>query len=667
MNNLINKKIHIQGLLPLIISIILFGIIYSEKEVFDYIVDIFCIIFIVCINILSLFKSGKNRESYYINIGCSSLIIAIIIMIRIILKAILENSQEAIDIISLIITYSINIFIIISLVISANFKKGKKIALFLGIVIIISIYSIISVKYWDKYIIINCSALVGLNMIQLEILWGKKEFKNELGYHIVYIILLLFFELSSLLSLVDYKKYLFISASCKYLFIYCLFIVIVEKFYYKLYYIEESNLKNIESTYKELNKILVKKNKELFELKKSIEKSEKRKRQLIEGMKDGIIMLTYNKVTYVNKVVTDLFRIHNNIDVREHIIGKTITEVSNEYRNKDIVYSDIQLPILDYYSSKTKVCRLYKVIDIDSKGEDYTVYFFKLNDSEGVLYCKDNTFVKRSNKLSSEYEKYLKEEKLKDEFYSNISHELRTPINIIYSAIQINSIHLEEKRKNKFLYNNSVIKQNCLRLIRTINNFIDTNKITEGYLKPNLLIHNIVSVVENISMACNRYIKKIDKTLIFDAEEEEIYAKIDKEMMERVIMNLLSNLVKYGESGGYVNINILNKDDIIIEVKHNLYTISEDIIPYIFDKFSRLNKSLNRKREGSGLGLFLSKALIELQGGTINLESNEREGTKFIITLPKLKDIDLNDVDNEEFKIEDVNNKVDTEFSDIYL
>ena len=306
-----------------------------------------------------------------------------------------------------------------------------------------------------------------------------------------------------------------------------------------------------------------------------------------------------------------------------------------------------------------------KIENIIRNDKEYEIYLLKMDKYNRLLYIKDNTEINSNRKIRKEYEEYLKEEALKNEFYSNISHELRTPINLIYSALQLNEINLEEESIEPLMARNKIIRQNCLRLIRTINNFIDTNRISEGFLKPNMKVYNIVSVIENISMECTSYFEKIDGTITFDSIEEEICVECDKDMMERIMLNLLSNSVKYGKRGGKVYIYIEEENDIVlIHVSNNGYVIDKNMQPYIYDKFTKINKSLNREREGSGLGLFLVKALLELQGGVIELKSNCKVGSEFIIKLPKSYE-----EENVEYKYEMVaiKEKVDMEFSDIYL
>jgi signal transduction histidine kinase len=185
---------------------------------------------------------------------------------------------------------------------------------------------------------------------------------------------------------------------------------------------------------------------------------------------------------------------------------------------------------------------------------------------------------------------------------------------------------------------------------------------------PDFKIHNIVELVENASLASNKYIKLIDNTLIFDANQEEIYVNCDKEMITRIILNILSNSVKYGKRGGNikVSVSIFKFEYVMIKVQNDGLEIDKETIPYIFDKFTKLNKAFNRLKEGSGLGLFLTKALIELQGGNIRLRSNNK-GNEFIITMPRITKLENKEVVYEDWETNPLEEKIDVEFSDIYI
>jgi signal transduction histidine kinase len=296
------------------------------------------------------------------------------------------------------------------------------------------------------------------------------------------------------------------------------------------------------------------------------------------------------------------------------------------------------------------------------------IFLTCVDENSKILYIQDISAINENKEIKKVLEEYLEEEEIKKEFFANISHELKTPINLIYTALQMNQIYLGENNLEGIDKNRKIIKQNCLRLIRTINNFIDANKISEGYMIPDFKIHNIVELVENASLASNKYIKLIDNTLIFDANQEEIYVNCDKEMITRIILNILSNSVKYGKRGGNikVSVSIFKFEYVMIKVQNDGLEIDKETIPYIFDKFTKLNKAFNRLKEGSGLGLFLTKALIELQGGNIRLRSNNK-GNEFIITMPRITKLENKEVVYEDWETNPLEEKIDVEFSDIYI
>lgn len=158
--------------------------------------------------------------------------------------------------------------------------------------------------------------------------------------------------------------------------------------------------------------------------------------------------------------------------------------------------------------------------------------------------------------------------------------------------------------------------------------------------------------------------------ITFDPKEEEIFLLCDKNHIERIMLNILSNSLKYGKHNGniYVTMMIENNKNIKIEVTNDAEAIPENKIKDIFEKFTKVNNSLNRPSEGSGLGLFLTRGLVELHNGAISIETGEKEGNTFRIVLP----YDSNIEDNKkaldgDFEINDLKEKVDIEFSDIYF
>lgn len=267
--------------------------------------------------------------------------------------------------------------------------------------------------------------------------------------------------------------------------------------------------------------------------------------------------------------------------------------------------------------------------------------------------------------------------KIKANFISNISHELKTPINVILCAIQLVESNCCGNSKNRNTMN--IIKDNCYRLIRLMNNMIDIEKAELNDLKLSLENTNVVNLVEELVMSVIPYVEKKNLNLVFDTDEEEIMMNLDISKIERVILNLLSNAIKFSKENGdiYVTINSQNeKLEIIVE--DNGIGISEENKRTIFEKFTQVDTSLNRKNEGSGTGLSLANALVKLHNGEITVQSEINKGTKFIVKLPKEINIDKNSdlIDYKKENYYDINvidkvinteHKTRAELSDIYM
>lgn len=411
-----------------------------------------------------------------------------------------------------------------------------------------------------------------------------------------------------------------------------------------------TNIEVATKTQKELNTILITRNKILNETNIVLKKSQEKNKQLIDSIYGGVFLFFNNKLQYFNKKTLVTLNIQED-GIRSIYLSDFI------HKYFDITLKDIQ----DAGNHIPYVKMKYTSLEVE-------IFITHVDEKSTILYIHDISAINENKEIKKVLEEYLEEEEIKKEFFANISHELKTPINLIYTALQMNQIYIEENNLEGIDKNRKIIRQNCLRLIRTINNFIDANKISEGYMIPEFKIHNIVEVVENTSLASNKYIRLIENTLTFDANQEEIYVNCDKEMITRIMLNILSNSVKYGKRGGNikVSVGIYKFEYVMIKVQNDGLEIDKDTIPYIFDKFTKLNKAFNRLKEGSGLGLFLTKALVELQGGSIRLRSNNK-GNEFIIIMPRITKIDNKGLIHEEWETNPLEEKIDVEFSDIYI
>lgn len=253
----------------------------------------------------------------------------------------------------------------------------------------------------------------------------------------------------------------------------------------------------------------------------------------------------------------------------------------------------------------------------------------------------------------------------KSEFIYNLSHELRTPLNIFYSTIQLfDKVSENPNIDCRSVYNKykKTLDLNCKRMLRLTNNIMDVSKIDSGILKPKYSNYNIVAIVEDITLSTVRYALSKGINIQFDTNEEECFIKCDSTMIERVILNLLSNAIKFSNENKNIYVDVVVNDEFVeIYVKDEGIGIPKEAQKVIFKKFIKNDQSFNRANEGSGIGLSVVKAIVDIHGGFIDVESKLEEGTTFKISLPNKY------ITEEEFKIYDIDvNNIELEFSDIY-
>ncbi len=256
-------------------------------------------------------------------------------------------------------------------------------------------------------------------------------------------------------------------------------------------------------------------------------------------------------------------------------------------------------------------------------------------------------------------------DKTKNEFLANISHELRTPLNVIMGTLQLLALYEDHDfhggcHINKYI---KIMRQNCYRLLRLINNLIDISKIDAGFFKMSPKKCDIVKTVEDITLSIVEYIESKGLSLVFDTDVEEKVICCDLDQIERIVLNLLANSIKFTEPGGCISVNIETEEDSIrIIVKDTGIGIPRDQLETIFERFRQVGGGFG----GSGIGLSLVKSLVEMHGGDIKVKSEENHGTEFIVTLHV--DCNMTPCEGEKLHCPNGNNyeSIKIEFSDIY-
>ena len=283
-----------------------------------------------------------------------------------------------------------------------------------------------------------------------------------------------------------------------------------------------------------------------------------------------------------------------------------------------------------------------------------------------VKQIENNSEIKYITEKKKELEDVIKLEAMKVEFLSNMSHEFRTPINIILAIVQLLNLNNKTLSDEKYKEYLNVLKQNSYRLLRLINNIMDITKVNSGSDQLNLVNCNVVSVLEEIVMSTVLYASEKKRNIIFDTDSEEIILACDEDKIERIMLNLISNAIKFSDCDTDIEVKIntnLDLNRVYISIKNYGSNIEFKDREKIFERFHRVDNSLNRKNEGCGIGLFLCRKFIEMHGGEIFLD-NIDNGTQFSFYLPI--NITEEKINNPIIQKDSLIERCNIEFSDIY-
>jgi PAS domain S-box-containing protein len=391
---------------------------------------------------------------------------------------------------------------------------------------------------------------------------------------------------------------------------------------------------------------------------------------IIDNSGDGIVIAVDDRLIYANTTAVKKFEAN---DVTE-LIGMKLTDLIHEdftaktdERIAQFIKSKTGTPFIEINLKSLSGKKIFvegSLNHIVYRGKPASLAIFRNITAQEKINSLKNDIIEKDRQIieSNEYNRAIME------FFSNMSHELKTPLNIILGSIQLLSIRgeedLPENFENKLRKYLLIMKQNTFRLIRIVNNIIDTTKYDSGYLNISMHNQNIVSIVEEITLSAGDYIRNRGITLVFDTNIEEKIIAVDADKIERIMLNLLSNSIKFTDEGGSISVNIYDKGDSVeISVKDTGIGIPEEKQNIIFDRFGQVDKTFTRNREGSRIGLSLVRMLAEMHGGTVSVRSKIGEGSEFIIMLPANLIEEENDC---AFTTESKVDKINIEFSDIY-
>ncbi|MFK7932182.1 MAG: ATP-binding protein [Saprospiraceae bacterium] len=232
----------------------------------------------------------------------------------------------------------------------------------------------------------------------------------------------------------------------------------------------------------------------------------------------------------------------------------------------------------------------------------------------------------RSRQIDLAKQRAIELERVKTKLYNNITHEFRTPLTVILGITENIKGHLFEKQ---------LIKKNGKNLLHLVNQILDLAKLEANQLTLNLHQDNIIPYLQYLLQSFQSLAVEKELTLVPYFELDKLVMDYDEIKIQQIVFNLLSNAIKFTPSDGKVIFHVSQNDDLLLlKIKDTGIGIAANKLPHIFDRFYQVDDTSTRKGEGTGIGLALTKELVELMQGEITVKSVLTKGTTFVVKLP---------------------------------
>jgi signal transduction histidine kinase/DNA-binding response OmpR family regulator/ligand-binding sensor domain-containing protein len=262
----------------------------------------------------------------------------------------------------------------------------------------------------------------------------------------------------------------------------------------------------------------------------------------------------------------------------------------------------------------------------------YTIYFVLLSTGIYLLY----RFQLNRRLAQEEAERLRALDTLKSRMYTNITHEFRTPLTVIQGMSEQARRYFQQSAISEFDQAIRSVQRNARQLLKLINQMLDLSRLEAGQLQLKLIQDDVISYLQYIVESFHSYAESKQVQLLFESNTDELILDFDPDKLMHIASNLLSNAIKFSPEGGQVCFLVAVPDDhtLLLKVRDNGIGIPPEHQAHIFDRFYQVDDSSTRSGEGTGIGLSLTKELVELMKGSIHLESEPGQGSTFMVQLP---------------------------------
>ena len=383
-------------------------------------------------------------------------------------------------------------------------------------------------------------------------------------------------------------------------------------------------------------------NEELINAQTKLEESRSEYRHLFEFAPVGYFVFDENGIIVdANSTGLDLLKIR--LGQRNLLRKPFLVYLHGDDRKKFVHHIHRVIESGEHQTSELKLVRKDKSI-FHAEIQSVPIYHKDSNEHIRVRSAITDITLRHEmqQELIAEREKALQAAKFMNEFLANMSHEIRTPLAGVIGFAEV----LEEELPDEHQEVAKIISSGGNRLLNTLNSVLDFARLQAQ--SPSILLTptNIANRVEEQCRLLKPLADQKELHLGFSAADREIYALVDTNFLDRIVSNLLSNAIKYTEEGS-VKVTVgREKDMVAIKVEDTGIGIDEGFFPYLFEPFRQEHMGDNRPFEGVGLGLSITKRLIDLMEGDIEVESTPDEGTCFTVSFLRL-DNDLRFFEND--------------------
>ena len=367
----------------------------------------------------------------------------------------------------------------------------------------------------------------------------------------------------------------------------------------------------------------------------------------------------------------EIGRLAEMFNILREKLDETITEINGEknklgtilqYMADGLIATDLEGRIMHVNPAARRMLRLGR--DSELEGESYDDIFGKLSDElslanitehsaegggEAVFsFGEDSVYAVRFDRFKDEtggdigiiiiMQDITERQKLEDmqtDFVANVSHELKTPLTNIksYTETLLDGAIDDRETAMNFL---QIVDKEADRMNRLVKDLLQLSRLDHKQEPMNMKESNIVVLVNMAIMKVELTAKQKGLTIntLYDIESD-VRAMLDRDRMEQVIMNILSNAIKYTNEGGHIDVDITEKDyEVRVSVQDTGIGIPQSSLPRIFERFYRVDKARSRAMGGTGLGLAITRQIVDEHKGRIEAESEEGKGTKITVVLP---------------------------------